>query len=141
MMTIGKERVFLQDQEEVVRQKEDPVDASVEELRHRIREKLLDHLQSIGLTHEESGESQRSNSKEAIRAYHAVQRAEYRMHECQFVRRYGEKLLHHFADGSEIDPSAIDPVLLPVMADSKESNLFRLSTLLWSVPVSRGYGR
>ena len=138
MSSANLENEFTNDQEVVAKPEDVPSDTDIEELRLLIREKLLNHLKVIGLI---SDEPQHVKTKEAIRACHAIQRTEYRMHEYKFVKRYGESLLHHFADGSEIIPSAIDPVIYPVEAGSEDSALFRLSTLLWSVPVSRGYGR
>lgn len=38
-------------------------------------------------------------------------------------------------------PDEIEPELVPVVADQYTGYLFRLATLLWSVPVSHGYGR
>lgn len=143
MVSVGEEYMFSPNQGKVIEQKDIPPSANeaVNELRCLIREKLLDHLKAIGLINNLDDDTQRCDSKEAVRVYHAVQRSEYRMRHCQFVTRYGEKLLHHFASGDEVVPDAIDPVLCLVAADTEESALFRLATLLWSVPVSQGYGR
>lgn len=46
-----------------------------------------------------------------------------------------------FASGDEIVPERIDPVLIPVAAGTDASALFRFASLVWSVPVSAGYGR
>jgi hypothetical protein len=75
--------------------------------------------------------------REAV-ASHRLERAEK---ERQFVQRRAGALLKHFANGSEIDPTKFLPVLLPVDSDPLYADLFRLSTLFWSIPVSRGYGR
>jgi hypothetical protein len=40
-----------------------------------------------------------------------------------------------------VDPSAIDPELVEVKSGTLEARLFRLASLLWSVPVSQGFGR
>ena len=45
------------------------------------------------------------------------------------------------ADGQDIDPSRIDLCLQRIDAGSEESNMFRMATLTWSVPVSNGFGR
>ncbi len=47
----------------------------------------------------------------------------------------------YFADGREVVPSSIRPALELVEAETWQSNLFRLASLTWSVPVSHGYGR
>jgi len=47
----------------------------------------------------------------------------------------------NFATGKNVDPESIDPELVEVKSGSKESRLFRFACLLWSVPVSQGFGR
>ena len=55
--------------------------------------------------------------------------------------KYGSRLINNFADGNEVDPNAIVPEVIEVTSDSEESRLFRFACLLWSVPVSQGFGR
>jgi len=50
-------------------------------------------------------------------------------------------LIKHFASGSDIDPARITPVLERIKSDTWQSDLFRLASLTWAVPVSNGYGR
>ena len=52
-----------------------------------------------------------------------------------------DSLKAEIADGSEIDPAAIQPHLMLVRSGTPESDLFRFATLQWSIPVSQGYGR
>ncbi len=64
------------------------------------------------------------------------------MGESNFISKYSSLLLPFFANGSEVQPEKIKPKLIPVeKPDSFEGRLFRFATSLWSVPVSRGYGR
>lgn len=51
-----------------------------------------------------------------------------------------KKLLPYFASGADIHVEQINPALIPVNTEFT-SNLFRYASLLWSVPVSSGYGR
>ena len=51
-----------------------------------------------------------------------------------------ERLLPYFANGADIDIEQINPTLRPV-DNEFTANLFRYASLLWSVPVSAGYGR
>jgi hypothetical protein len=113
---------------------------SLADLRERIRVELLAHLALIGLDPRPS-HNEYAQSKDLIRAHHAAQRAAYRESEQQFVQRYGQKLLPHFAEGKEVQPDAVEPYITLVQSESEDAKLFRLATLLWSVPVSRGYGR
>jgi hypothetical protein len=79
--------------------------------------------------------------KEVVRCLHRDQRAEKLAAGSDFLDRALTKLLPHFADGSEIDPSRIKLRLVRVYSDTVDADLFRLATLTWSVPVSSGYGR
>ncbi len=115
-------------------------ESSLSELRDRIRVELLAHLALIGLDPLTSSSDQ-PYTKDLVRARHAAQRAEFRASEQQFLARHGHALLSHFAEGQEVVPEAVDPVLSLVLSDTEDADLFRLATLLWSVPVSRGYGR
>jgi len=115
-------------------------ECSLTELRERIRVELLAHLALIGLD-PSSAASDRLYTKELVRTRHAAQRAAFRVGEQQFLARNGRSLLSHFAEGHEILPEAIDPQISLVVSDTEDAALFRLATLLWSVPVSRGYGR
>ncbi len=72
---------------------------------------------------------------------HRLQRQDTLRRELAAIGGRIEDLMHHFANGSEIRPEAIDPVIFPVRGSGLSSDLFRLATLLWSVPVSKGYGR
>ncbi len=49
-------------------------------------------------------------------------------------------LLQHFADGREVRPEAIDPELVLVKSECPTADLFRFTTLLWSVPVRNVIG-
>jgi uncharacterized protein DUF4338 len=79
--------------------------------------------------------------KEVVRCLHRDQRAEKLAANAGFLDRALTKLLPHFADGSEIDPSRIKLRLVRVASDTVEGDLFRLASLTWSVPVSCGFGR
>ena len=79
--------------------------------------------------------------KDVVRRLHSGQRAEKLESGKIFLDRASSKLLPYFADGSEIDPSRIRLSLRRVRSDSWESDLFRMATLTWSVPVSAGFGR
>ncbi|MFW6116520.1 MAG: Druantia anti-phage system protein DruA [bacterium] len=111
---------------------------SPDELANQVREQLLAHLKALGV----NGEKRTFDSKEAIRKLHAPQREEQREEERGFVQTHGPRLLReHFADGEEVEPENVRPMLHQITGSGDDSRLFRLATLLWSVPVSRGYGR
>ena len=79
--------------------------------------------------------------KDVVRRLHAGQRTEKLESGKAFLDRVSSKLLPHFADGSEIDPSRIQLTLRRVHSDTLEADIFRMATLTWSVPVSAGFGR
>ncbi len=87
----------------------------------------------------ESG--QPADGKAAIRERHRGQRASRWHRDIGRLRDNVPGLLANFADGAEVDPYAIEPDLVAVEAGTPDADLFRLATLLWSVPVSQGYGR
>jgi Domain of unknown function (DUF4338) len=80
-------------------------------------------------------------TKEKIRALHSGHREEVLDDNRRFVEAHGPDLVRHFATGRQVDPTSIRPKLVEVTSDSIDSRLFRFACLLWSVPVSQGFGR
>jgi hypothetical protein len=79
--------------------------------------------------------------KEALRKLHAPavhDLAKKKQRLLADAKLYSEA---HFASGADITPSDINPYLIPVVRNSPEADIFNVATLLWSVPVSSGYGR
>lgn len=99
------------------------------------------HLCSLGLEALATEDELPSIDKTVIRANHASQKRQLLLREKSALGRKYPILLQQFAAGSEIVPERICPVIRPVESDSDSGLLFRLATLLWSVPVSRGFGR
>jgi len=114
----------------------------VDQLRAEIHARVLGHRALLGLPTNGDSLLEEDSTKEFIRRSHAAQREEYRAKEAKFVAKRGQALLRrHFADGWEVSPDRVEPVISVVESETEDSDLFRLTTLLWSVPVSRGYGR
>lgn len=105
-----------------------------------LRSDILRHLEGLGLPSLNGSSPNQELSKEQIRASHAFQRAANLQREVRAVSSRWP-LLKHFANGSDVKPEAIDPELVLVHSNQETGELFRLATLLWSVPVSRGFGR
>jgi hypothetical protein len=57
------------------------------------------------------------------------------------LAQHGKDLLDEFASGANVSPKDIEPSLVMVRSGTRDSLLFRIATLWWSVPVSQGYGR
>jgi hypothetical protein len=80
-------------------------------------------------------------SKHQIRSLHLSDKTQRLEREAAFVRDQFSTLSCYFADGNDINPRKFLPILRPVEPNSEHAALFRFATLLWSVPVSRGFGR
>ncbi|MDV7212794.1 Druantia anti-phage system protein DruA [Azotobacter beijerinckii] len=107
-----------------------------------LKRKLREHLHSLGFTKTVEGALRAPGSdKDAIRSLHSAQREERLLASEKFVSRAGGKLLKYFASGADLKPEKVDPVLERVSSDTWQSDLFRLASLSWSVPVSSGFGR
>jgi Domain of unknown function (DUF4338) len=88
-----------------------------------------DHIVPIGL------------DKDSIRRLHqgAVNHQVKRARES--LARHESQLLHSLAQGKELRPDKVEPIIVPVIRRSKEELLFRWAKLHWSIPTSAGYGR
>ena len=80
-------------------------------------------------------------TKADVRDRHHPQRTARAERERAFVLAHAPRHLHHFADGRDVSPTRIHPEVRLVGSDPDAAALFRLASLLWSVPVSRGVGR
>jgi hypothetical protein len=108
----------------------------------KLRRSLLSLLRKQGFELGQRYELKaRGSSKKRIRAIHAHFRQDRLAEEREFVREWYPRISHYFASGKEVDPKRIDPY--PVLVDGNEeyAALFRIASLWWSIPVSKGYGR
>ena len=99
---------------------------------------MEEHLASLGLA--EARDAVRIE-KESVRRSHATQRTELLVAARSRFHASWVDLMRWFVSGSEVDPAAITPSLVPVDARGETGEVFSLASLLWSIPVSRGYGR
>jgi len=107
-----------------------------------LRDALHSHLLALGFSKNGNGYYVDGEmSKQRIRDLHAAQRRENLEQNSAFIRDHGPELAKHIATGRQVNPEFIEPELVEVKAESLESRLFRFACLLWSVPVSRGFGR
>lgn len=81
------------------------------------------------------------HTKSQIRQLHRDQRYFRTANLNGTFESYLQRLRDKLAYPSEIDIHKIAPRLIPIEAGSSESLLFSAATLLWSVPVSQGFGR
>jgi hypothetical protein len=108
-----------------------------QDLRERVLRELAEVKGRIDLA-SEMRDGMRA--KDQLRVAHQAQKAARLKDASDWIVRHEDAALEHFANGSDIEPGLIDPVVVAVRTQA-EANLFRFATLDWSVPVSAGYGR
>jgi hypothetical protein len=107
-------------------------------LKRRVRR----HLAALGFHRTRDGTLEAAGTgKDIVRALHSAQRNARLKANKKFIAERLPDLIGHFASGSDIEPARISPVLKKVSSHSWESDLFRLASLTWAVPVSNGFGR
>ena len=120
------------------------VDSYTSELSSKLslRAELHQHLLDVGFSKNCDGYFvDEQLTKQKIRSLHELQRLEKLEKNRHFIDSYGTELINHFATGLQVIPARIAPELVEVKPGSLESYIFRFACLLWSVPVSQGFGR
>lgn len=108
----------------------------------RLKRLVRKHLRELGFSRSPDGALvPPSMDKEAYRRFHLPQRVEKLDANRKWLDRSQADLLKWFADGTDVVPSAIQPELELISKETWQSDLFRLASLYWQVPVSDGYGR
>ncbi|MHC9085965.1 Druantia anti-phage system protein DruA [Luteimonas sp. RIT-PG2_3] len=108
----------------------------------RLKRLVRKHLRDLGFQRSPDGSLQPpSLDKESYRHFHRSQRAEKLEANSRWLARNQANLIKWFADGKDIDPAAITPELELVHKRTWQSDLFRIASLYWQIPVSEGYGR
>jgi hypothetical protein len=106
-----------------------------------IRSLIFFELASLGFHLNEQGEIIAScASKEDVKRLHRPAREEFLSKNLEWIRRNFGRYGDYFANGEEIIPHKINPVLVQVQEDW-HSDLFRLARFYWSIPYSHGFGR
>lgn len=108
----------------------------------RLRREIRAHFRSLGFTKGLDGTLlPPCLDKDGYRQIHEHQRQERLTSERRFLEERSAPLLTHFANGRDIDVDRVAIRMIPIEHTTWQSDLFRLATLLWSVPVSMGFGR
>jgi hypothetical protein len=105
-----------------------------------IRSLIFFELASLGFRLNEEGEIVSCASKEDVKRLHRPAREEYVSRNLEWIRRNFRKYEDYFANGEEIVPHKIHPILVQVQ-EGWQSDLFRLARFYWSIPYSHGFGR
>lgn len=82
-----------------------------------------------------------SNNKAAIRELHVQAKRCDRTTNFAELAAYLRRHRDYFPSGAKIEPSLIDPIVVPVYPQSLEEKLFKVMRGYWSMPYSKGYGR
>lgn len=106
-----------------------------------LRKQVIEQLQEMGFALGEKGQLYAlASGKEALRQLHKPAcQIELAQHQ-GWIRRKLPRYLPFFANGEDVIPERICPVLVEVTEDWQH-DLFRIARLLWSIPFSKGYGR
>lgn len=108
----------------------------------RIKRELRKHLRNLGFERDSDGGLKAPVAqKDTLRALHRAQRLEKLQCSENFIASHLGSLGRFFANGTEVEPSRMVPRIERVYSNTWQSQLFRLASLTWSVPVSAGYGR
>ena len=106
--------------------------------RDLLRREIMRHLEAIGLN---GSRPHGTLSKDAIRHIHRFHRGAARQRIHRALGNKIELFLEEIANGDEVDPADIRPELVEARSGDRTGDLFRFASLLWSIPVSQGYGR
>ncbi|MHB8645836.1 MAG: Druantia anti-phage system protein DruA [Thermomicrobiales bacterium] len=98
-----------------------------------IRTKVIAELDRLSVLQVDS-------SKECYRSLHKKSVQIQLEQNQQWIRRNYPKLAMYFANGEDVIPQRIAPMLVEVR-EPWHSDLFRLARLTWSLPFTKGYGR
>ena len=106
-----------------------------------IRSLIFSELTSLGFQLNEKGDILVSfASKEDVKRLHRPAREEFLSTNLEWIRRSFKKYGDYFANGEEIVPRQVNPILVQVQ-EGWQSDLFRLARYYWSIPYSHGFGR
>jgi hypothetical protein len=104
-----------------------------------LKRRLRRHLKSIGFSKASDGSLEiNGEGKEVIRSLHRAQRNAILKENRAFVEERFPDLKQYFANGTDVIPDQIEPSLELIKSGTWQSELFRLASLTWAVPVSHG---
>lgn len=111
--------------------------------KYEIRKKIIENLESQGFIINKNNEivTSEKNTKDEIRFLHKHFKEEKTKAHQNFINQKLMTLKKYFADGKDVIPEKISPKIHLVEANTEMSDLFKLTSLYWSIPVSQGFGR
>ena len=113
----------------------------MESRRTALREQVIAGLEDMGFTIGPDRVTPPAYpDKESIRRMYAAERRQFVVERHELLRRLERRGLPFFATGDEVSPPHIRP-RLELVEEPLQADIFRYACLLWSIPVSTGYGR
>jgi hypothetical protein len=107
----------------------------------KLKERLVDSLEQLGFTFTSDQVCPPAYpTKESIREMYAAERRKSVIERRDWIDRIERRALPYFASGNEVNVNDIHP-RLELVQSSFQAELFRYACLLWSIPISPGYGR
>ena len=108
----------------------------------RLKRKVRAHFKRLGFLKAPDGTLLPPNlDKQSYRDMHAHQRDSRLDANRAWIADRAGQLIQHFASGADLDVARITPRIEVVRSGTWQSNLFRLSSYYWRIPISEGYGR
>ena len=108
----------------------------------RLKRKVRAHFKRLGFLKAPDGTLLPPNlDKQSYRDMHAHQRDSRLDANRAWIDDRAGQLIEHFASGADLDVARITPSIEVVRSGTWQSNLFRLASYYWRIPISEGYGR
>ncbi len=108
----------------------------------RLKRKVRAHFKRLGFLKAPDGTLLPPNlDKQSYRDMHAHQRDSRLDANRAWIADRAGQLIQHFASGADLDVARIAPRIEVVRSGTWQSNLFRLASYYWRIPISEGYGR
>lgn len=108
----------------------------------RLKRKVRAHFKRLGFLKAADGTLLPPNlGKQSYRDMHAHQRESRLEANRGWIANRSGQLIQHFASGTDLDVARISPRIEVVRSGTWQSDLFRLASYYWRIPISEGYGR
>ena len=108
----------------------------------KLRQLIVDELERLDFAFDEQGNiaPPDASNKDIVKRLHETSRNIELQKSQSWLLSKLDKYKKYFANGSDIEPEKIKPLLVQV-TDTWQSDLFRMARLTWSLPYSFGFGR
>ena len=106
-----------------------------------LRQLVVEELHSLGFSFNKKGDLIPPGlDKETVKLLHRPSREIELQKAQEWIKHKFPRYCHFFANGQDISPTQIKPVLVQV-TEGWHNDLFRLARYYWSIPYSFGFGR